>query len=315
MRLTGRPLRSGASSLAGIALLCLPTRAVRAAEAPAIALEIQGRVLFVQSRVNGQGPFNLILDTGATETVLVPPVAAQLGLRGAPVSPRQLKSRVASLAVGGHEARNLPVYIFDPPQALPLRLDKGINYHGLLGHSFLSLFITTIDYGRKTVRFTPLAEAPPTRTLAEAKRAGAMAIAFETRQRLIHVQGAVNGKGPLTFLVDTGSAELLLVPRAAKSLGLATTAPAGGQPDVAFAQLARVTVGGAEVADVPCIVHLLPDAQGAGAAYHGILGYPFLSRFVVTINYRDRLLLLDPLPPAALPPQPPRITTGGFGSR
>jgi predicted aspartyl protease len=304
---TGRPVALAFLLLYGFAL------PLAVAEPPAIPLEIHGRVIFVEGRVNGQGPFKLILDTGATETVLVPPVAVQLGLRGAPVSARQMKSRVASLSVGGWEARDLPVYVFDPPQALPLRLDKGINYHGLLGYSFLSLFVTTLDYGRKTVRFTPVTEVPPTRAAVQAKRPGTLAIPFEVRQRLIHVRGTVNGKGPLTFLVDTGSAEMLIVPQTAKWLGLATVSPGGGQPGVAFAQLARVTVGDAEVGDVPGIVHLLPGEQRAGANYHGILGYPFLSRFAVTINYRDRFLLLESLPPSALPPQPPKVTSeGGF---
>ncbi|MGQ9663019.1 MAG: hypothetical protein ACUVWX_11890, partial [Kiritimatiellia bacterium] len=35
-----------------------------------IPVEISGRVVFVRTSINGQGPFVLIVDTGATETIL-----------------------------------------------------------------------------------------------------------------------------------------------------------------------------------------------------------------------------------------------------
>lgn len=184
-------------------------------------MDIIGRVLFVDALVNGQGPFNFILDTGASETVITPRVAQKLGVSSFPVSSRQRKGRVQSVSVGKATVEDLPVYVYDPPQALPLRLDKG----------------------------------------------------------------------PVTFLLDTGSAEVLLWPGVAERLKL-TTRVLPQYRRTALAQLARLGLGQAMVGNVPAIVRPAP-AKPPANRYHGILGYPYLSKFVVTVDYGSRVIMLE----------------------
>src|SRR2546422_1684859 len=119
-----------------------------------IPFELEGRVIFVKGTINDRGPYTLILDTGATETILTPPTARALGIKAVPAGGHQAIAVAQSIAVGGVSVRNFPVFVFDPPEALSLRLDHGMNYHGILGHSFLSQFVVTIDYRHKTVRLT-----------------------------------------------------------------------------------------------------------------------------------------------------------------
>jgi hypothetical protein len=38
------------------------------------------------------------------------------------------------------------------------------------------------------------------------------------------------------------------------------------------------------------------EAERCSAYFAGILGYPFLSHFTLTLNYRDRVLQLVPAP-------------------
>jgi hypothetical protein len=56
-------------------------------------------------------------------------------------------------------------------------------------------------------------------------------------------------------------------------------------------------VGAAGVADVPVVIHALPNEGQAAGRYDGIVGYPFLSHFRVTVNYRDKILVLEPPAP------------------
>jgi predicted aspartyl protease len=265
---------------------------VRAASAQQeVPIQIAGRVIFLKGTVNGQGPLTFILDTGATETVLTPRAAQRLGIVGRPSPGEQQKSRAGAIAVGDATVRDLPIRVFDPPQALPLRLDQGVDYNGLLGYTFLERFITSIDYRRLRVRFTPLAAQR-----AQADPAGCT-VPFEIRDGLIEAKGYVNGKGPLRLLVDTGSAEILLMPRAARALDLKTSSRPG-YPRVGFTTLDSLVLGTVGITNLPAIVHVLPQ-ETTPVAYDGIVGYPFLSCFHVTINYRDRLLTLAPCEPAA----------------
>jgi len=282
-------------ALAAVCGLSPESLAAELVDTPDVPVEIAGRVILLQAHINGTGPMSFILDTGATETVIVPSAATKAGIVSHRASPTQYKGTVESISVGSAEVNRLDVFVFDPPQALSLRLDKGINYSGILGYTFLSRFITTIDYGRSTVRLVPIASWPKDKWRIPA---GAFVVPCQVAGGSILVRGAVNGRGPVTFVLDTGSAEVLIVPKVAQALGLAQSA-APEYPGVGFSRLERVALGQAGVVDVPAIVHSLPAERQAGYSYDGILGYPFLSHFKVTLNYRDRLLVLEVLSPEA----------------
>ena len=249
-----------------------------------IAAQFAGRVIFVPVRLNGHGPFSFVLDTGATETVLTPSTATATGAKIKAGPGAQKKSMVESLFVGSVGITNLPVFVFDPPQALSLRLDEGIDYGGILGYTFLSHFVTTIDYTRRVVRFDP----PSPRPRPEAT--DSFTIPFRLVDRLIHVSATLNQRRKATLLLDTGSAETLITPVLAESLNLPTT-PLPSYPGARFATLDQVALGDATVNRISAIVHAVPGERGA-TSYEGILGYPFLSQFVVTVRYDNQTIRL-----------------------
>ncbi len=94
----------------------------------------------VEARIDGSGPVSLVLDTGATSTVLSPRVAERLGLevsRNPPVLVRTAggtveagAAQVREIEVGGHRAGPLQVVIHDAVAGAD----------GLLGMNFLGLF-------------------------------------------------------------------------------------------------------------------------------------------------------------------------------
>jgi predicted aspartyl protease len=273
--------------LVAFALLGSPVT-VRAADKDVIAAQIAGRVVFIPVMLNGRGPYQFIVDTGATETIVTPPTAAAAGITPIPYPGAQKKGRIDRIAAGSAALTNLTVFLFDPPQALSLRLDEGIDYGGILGYTFLSRFVTTLDYPRRTVRFQPLAAPAST---------NGVTVPFQVVDHLVHVRGRVNDFGPLTFLFDTGSAEVLLNPTIAARLKIQGV-PVPTVPGARFATLDRVSVGPAVVTGIDAIIHRPPGERIAGTTYDGIVGYPFLSRHVVTIRYDKSTILLQPQVPA-----------------
>ncbi len=113
-----------------------------------------GGHVFVQARLEGQGPFVFALDTGSEATIVSSEVAAKLGLSGG--------DRAVISAVGGSRitrsdsVRNVEVGTARM-SALPVLIgasNAGSNVDGILGCSFFKAFRVTIDYARLLVTFT-----------------------------------------------------------------------------------------------------------------------------------------------------------------
>lgn len=151
--------------------------------------------LTVQAYVNGQGPFDFLVDTGASSSVIATEVADQLALaRGGTnrlhsIAGEQAVStaRVASLAVGKRSRSNMVVSVL--PRAL-LRVD------GVLGLEWLGRASLLLDFQRHRMTVgegLPLADAQTVAVKSRLSRSGLMLIdAFIPEQALI-------------AFVDTGS--------------------------------------------------------------------------------------------------------------
>lgn len=115
----------------------------------------------------------------------------------------------------------------------------------------------------------------------------------------IFLQASVNDSDPLWFILDTGASITVLNTDVARSLGLDLKGKIEGRgagegsvevnliPDVSVT-LPGVELDGQTVAALP-----LGDIEARmGRAVDGILGYDFISRFVVEIDYFDHSLTL-----------------------
>ena len=109
--------------------------------------------------INGSGPYNFALDTGAGGTVMTPELAEKLGLDVQPVEgiarglggDVQLKMAVVdSLSVGTAKITNNQVVVIDSSKVSPK--GKLIEY-GIIGYDFLRNFETVIDYPQKQFSF------------------------------------------------------------------------------------------------------------------------------------------------------------------
>lgn len=114
-----------------------------------------GAALLVPVYINGEGPFDLVLDTGATLTCLDREIADRLelpqarGVAGVGVgvggSGQMRLVRVDSLRVGAARSAELMVCALDLQHTGSI----GVEMDGLLGLNFLRSFRVTLDFERK----------------------------------------------------------------------------------------------------------------------------------------------------------------------
>jgi predicted aspartyl protease len=289
-------------------LVCVCTLAQSRDKASVIEIpfEFYRNEIILQVRVDGKGPFNMMLDTGTDPSAIELTTARELGLKLIPLgsppvgggnAPRQVYGVFLQLVeVGGITIRNLESVAIDLSK-ISERIGKPIQ--GVLGHSLLKGRIVQIDYPKRIVRFysqSPFAKMPkqantPTHTV----------LAFRYVDNVLIDDVLVNGK-KMTANFDTGSNGTFdLTPAAVIYLGMedeVNRAPASS--DVGYngvaenkkGELSNVTIGGILVAGAP--VTFFAKGTGRDKKPWGInIGNEFLKDFVVTIDYRNKLLTLE----------------------
>lgn len=115
-----------------------------------IPIAVHGPLMVVSVQLNGQGPFRMIIDTGASSCSMTPRVASLLRLsaeyRVLDVTPngKHLTQGTKSVEVelGTRVARNV-AFLWQDSRGLT---DTGVEVDGVLGQSLLSRFDYLLDY-------------------------------------------------------------------------------------------------------------------------------------------------------------------------
>lgn len=145
---------------------------------------------------------------------------------------------------------------------------------------------------RSRARFVPASPmAPP----AVAPAQGITRIPFTPGSPIL-VSARINGAGPVTLILDTGADRTMLTPMALWRLGIsiagAPQAEIRGVTGTGRGELVRVDsveVGEAKAGPLLIIAH---DADLKQA--EGLLGRDFLEQFTVTIDAKERVVILAP---------------------
>lgn len=106
----------------------------------------------VPVKINGGGPYQFIIDTGASCCCLSKELARELKIRHKRTEPSigangafsVTMGKVGAISIGKAVRRNLDVAIFDFDMLK--KADKNIG--GIIGYNFLNRYIVTIDYER-----------------------------------------------------------------------------------------------------------------------------------------------------------------------
>ena len=265
------------------------------------------QIVYLPVRVNGVGPFPLVLDTGAgPRSILDAGLADSLGLAAEPMGEG-----------GGAGEENVPIGVLagvelglgalsfpdTPALTLPLRrMDPhwGKRKDGVIGGDILGRFATSIDYERERV----VLRAPGAAAALPGTR-----IPLQVEQGFLFVQAELLLFGaeepvPALLLVDTGLRVTTFCGPFAEAQALAAQSPRtaigvvgfgiGGVSRGVFGRLRGLRIGEITI-DSPVVAFSL-DTQGALASegFAGILGADVLSRFDLTLDYAGAQMLLAP---------------------
>lgn len=258
-------------------------------------------LILLPVHVNGRGPFDFILDTGAGTSLLSVDLAAQLDVKivgskeGQSAGGKVFVSlaKVGSLSIGETKVDAVDVGIVDLSH---IGKTVGAKIDGDLGYNFLKHFRVTINYRDCEI------------LLEDPKRVESFARGAQTEipirlanpaKPLILVDIFANGRGPFQFAIDTGTSTTAISPELAKQLGVETspvgTGTTGGAPvDFQTGSLPSFQLGGAKIDNTPVVVadFFAMLSAAVGTNLDGIVGYNFLRNYKVVIDYPGENLTL-----------------------
>jgi clan AA aspartic protease (TIGR02281 family) len=129
-------------------------------------------------------------------------------------------------------------------------------------------------------------------------------LADEKKKPLIFIEVWVNNQGPFSFVVDTGATITVLSPETAQKVGLDLSSGAkdtghgaGGQVQVSLVSLESLRIGETEIKDLKAAIMDLTNLKQVLGYLDGVIGYNFLSKFRVIIDYPKRVISFEPSTP------------------
>jgi predicted aspartyl protease len=137
--------------------------------------------------------------------------------------------------------------------------------------------------------------------------AASTTVPFRLLNNHVYVEARVNGKGPYTFIVDTGG-HTLLSPRLVREAGLkavgrAVTSGAGeGHDTTGFVHFDEIAIGDVRLNDEMGLATPIYDPSVEGIAVDGMVGFELIRRLVTTIDYERKTITFTD--PAAFRPRP-----------
>jgi predicted aspartyl protease len=121
-------------------------------------------------------------------------------------------------------------------------------------------------------------------------RAASVAVPFRLMNNHVYVQATVNGKGPYTFIVDSGGHTLLsshIVSEAGlKPVGQSVETGAGdSHSTTGYVHYDEIAIGGVRLRDQTGFSAEIYDKSVEGIPVDGMVGYELIRRLVTTIDY------------------------------
>jgi aspartyl protease/PDZ domain-containing protein len=266
-----------------------------------VPFELVNNHIYVQVKLNGQGPFRLLCDTGGAN-IVTPELAQKLGLKtegalqGRGVGEKSEDvglTKIKTTEVGDVTLEN---QVFAVYPLGPLSSAEGIPSSGLIGYEVFKRFVVRVDYEKTLLTLTD----PPAYTPA----GKGTVVPFKFNGHIPQVEGSIDGL-PGKFDIDTGS-------RASLSL-LAPFAEKNKLKERYAARVEGVTgwgVGGAarsqvtrakdlrlgDVKVVSPVTEISLQSKGAFTDPYvaGNVGAGVLKRFNITFDYRSQTLTFEP---------------------
>lgn len=206
----------------------------------------------VEVQVNGRGPYNFVVDSGADTSVVGRRIALALQLpagrpamlHGMTESTQVDRVLVDELKLGSSTATNLQ---------LPVLLERDLGGDGMIGIDALVEQRLMMDFEKQVIKVEDAARPPP-------RMDGDIVVVAKLRRgQLILTQVKANGK-PIEAVIDTGSMitignlalrDRLLRREPDKFYTIGVTGVTGVKQDLQLARVAELRLGSIVLRDVP----------------------------------------------------------------
>jgi hypothetical protein len=259
--------------------------------------------IIVDVRVNGEGPFPFLVDTGG-HNILTPSTLEALRIEGhgrgssSGAGAKRVTNgyaRVGSLELGGVMLKEQTVYTLDF-SPIPV---EGLQLGGMLGVEFLERFVVQVDYGAGTVTIVD----PKRRDLVQRIEAGTP-ITFTVYGHMPQIMGMADRR-PVRLNIDTGSRSEIdftspftassgLDRQSAQAVNVINGWGVGGPTRSRLVRTRQLTLGPIAVHDVISGLSQSTSGSFSDEAYDGNVGSGLMKRFTVTFDYSQRRMYLQP---------------------
>lgn len=269
--------------------------------------EVAGHVV-IDVSLGGSEPMPMVLDSGGPTIVSAEVAEVFGGGRVGTVTAGSADGQVVTsdvvelpaVAIGGARFEGVGAVVGAIEPGNPLYC---ISQHGLIGASLMQAATWQIDPAAQTVTIASsidgLEHVDGVQRF-EFRRASAI-----SPSPLVALSA---GEGTLNTLVDTGAVDWLAFnPLELEDIGVALALDA---PSIASRDRATMRWGWADLSGAGGSTSLPVASSMTVPRGQGTAGTDYLSRFVVTIDWEDEVLYLDPIAP--LSPPPPASATLGW---
>ncbi len=266
-----------------------------------VPFELINNHIYVQARLNGQGPFRLLCDTGGAN-IVTPDLAQKLGLKtegalqGRGVGEKSEDvglTKVEKVQVGDVTVDN---QVFGVYPLGAFASAEGVSSSGLIGYEVFKRFVVRVDYEKGLLTFTEPA--------AFSYTGKGTVVPFNFNAHIPQVDGAIDGIAG-KFDIDTGSRASLdiLAPFAekhqfkerypAKVEGV-TGWGVGGAARSQVIRAKELRLGDVKVTNPVTELSLQKEGAFVDPYVAGNVGAGVLKRFNITFDYRNQKLFFEP---------------------
>lgn len=281
-----------------------------------LPFELRGRRPHLSVRINGKGPFNFVLDTGASACVISNATAEQIGVR--PVAAGGHARAVGgngtfpivygvlkSLELGPVKLGTVPVYLRD----IQSLTENGAKVDGFLGLSTLADFNLTLDYPQRTLSLRYAPRETATREAAESSAdPNVTRLPFRlTESGLISLETQLDDGHILNFILDSGASASVIdqsvverhdwQSKIAPNQSVRIVGAAGAAEKVPILQVKTLRVYDLVQEDVRLpVIDMRRLNESSGFEQSGILGGDFLAHCRIEIDFRRQRIAFVPTP-------------------